>query len=156
LVTAVFCDAVGWTALGDELDPEALSAVVSRYFQEIRATIERHGGTVEKFVGDAVMAVFGIPHVHEDDALRALRAAAEIRDRLPAVADTVGTELRFSTGVNTGTVFAHATVLPGSLKRQHRTTTSSRRCSGAAPGPSSSPAPGSAPSPTGSPPRPWR
>ncbi len=64
--------------------------MMSRYFAEIRATIERHGGTVEKFIGDAVMAVFGIPRVHEDDALRAVRAAAEIRERLPAVAEEVG------------------------------------------------------------------
>ena len=63
---------------------------MNRYFRELRATIERHGGTVEKFVGDAVMAVFGIPRVREDDALRAVRAAAEIRERLPAVAEEAG------------------------------------------------------------------
>lgn len=105
VVTVLFSDATGWTALGDGLDPEALRAVMSPYFKEIRATIERHGGTVEKFIGDAVMAVFGIPRVHEDDALRAVRAAAEIRERLPAVAEAVGLALRFRTGVNTGTVF---------------------------------------------------
>ncbi len=77
---------------------------MNRYFAVIRATIERHGGTVEKFIGDAVMAVFGIPQVHEDDALRAVRAAAEIRQRLPAVAAEVGVELKFRTGVNTGPV----------------------------------------------------
>ena len=86
VVTALFCDVTGSTALGEELDPEVLRGVMNRYFAEIRATIERHGGTVEKFIGDAVMAVFGIPRVHEDDALRAVRAAAEIRERLPAVA----------------------------------------------------------------------
>ena len=79
VVTALFCDVTGSTALGEELDPEVLRGVMNRYFAEIRATIERHGGTVEKFIGDAVMAVFGIPRVHEDDALRAVRAAAEIR-----------------------------------------------------------------------------
>ena len=83
VVTALFCDLVGSTALGEELDPEALHGVLSRYFEEIRTTIERHGGTVQKFAGDAVMAVFGIPRVHEDDALRAVRAADEIRERLP-------------------------------------------------------------------------
>ncbi len=104
VVTALFCDVTGSTALGEELDPEALRAVMNRYFAEIRAAIERHGGTVEKFIGDAVMAVFGIPQVHEDDALRAVRAAAEIRERLPAIAEQVGVALRFRTGVNTGPV----------------------------------------------------
>src|SRR6201996_5095657 len=104
IVTALFCDVSGSTALGEELDPEVLRGVMNRYFVEIRATIERHGGTVEKFIGDAVMAVFGIPRVEEDDALRAVRAAAEIRERLPGVAREVGVALRFRTGVNTGSV----------------------------------------------------
>ncbi len=104
VVTAVFCDVTGSTALGEELDPEVLRGVLNRYFEEIRATIERHGGTVEKFIGDAVMAVFGIPQVHEDDALRAVRAASEIRERLPAIAQEVGVTLRFRTGINTGPV----------------------------------------------------
>jgi class 3 adenylate cyclase len=104
VVTALFCDVTGSTALGEELDPEVLRGVLNRYFEDMRATIERHGGTVEKFIGDAVMAVFGIPRVHEDDALRAVRAAAEIRDRLPAVAKEAGVTLRFRTGVNTGPV----------------------------------------------------
>ena len=104
VVTALFCDVTGSTALGEELDPEVLRGVMNRYFAEIRATIERHGGTVEKFIGDAVMAVFGIPRLHEDDALRAVRAAAEIRDRLPQVAADTGVALRFRTGVNTGPV----------------------------------------------------
>ena len=104
VVTALFCDVTGSTALGEELDPEVLRGVMNRYFAEIRATIERHGGTVEKFIGDAVMAVFGIPRVQEDDALRAVRAAAEIRERLPAIAAEVGVELKFRTGVNTGAV----------------------------------------------------
>jgi len=104
VVTALFCDVTGSTALGERLDPEVLRAVLNRYFAEIRGIIERHGGTVEKFIGDAVMAVFGIPQVHEDDALRAVRAAVEIRERLPAVAAEVGMTLRFRTGVNTGAV----------------------------------------------------
>ena len=105
VVTALFCDVTGSTALGEQLDPEVLKGVMNRYFEMLRATIERHGGTVEKFIGDAMMAVFGIPQVHEDDALRAVRAAAEIRDQLPVVADEVGVTLRFRTGVNTGPVF---------------------------------------------------
>ncbi len=104
MVTALFCDVTGSTALGEELDPEVLRGVMNRYFAEIRAVIERHGGTIEKFIGDAVMAVFGIPRVREDDALRAVRAAAEIRERLPAIAEEVGVALQFRTGVNTGPV----------------------------------------------------
>jgi class 3 adenylate cyclase/tetratricopeptide (TPR) repeat protein len=104
VVTALFCDVSGSTALGEELDPEVLRGVLNRYFAVIRATIERHGGTVEKFIGDAVMAVFGIPVVREDDALRAVRAATEIRERVPQVAEEVGVSLRFRTGLNTGTV----------------------------------------------------
>ena len=75
VVTILFCDLVGSTALGESTDPEALRARMRRYFEDLRAILERHGGTVEKFVGDAVMAVFGIPTAHEDDALRAVRAA---------------------------------------------------------------------------------
>ena len=104
VVTALFCDVTGSTALGEELDPEALVGVMSAYFRQLRATIERHGGTVDKFIGDAVMAVFGIPVVREDDALRAVRAAAEIRERLPLVAEEVGVALSFRTAVNTGLV----------------------------------------------------
>ena len=106
VVTALFCDVAGSTALGEELDPEVLRGVMNRYFAELRNTIERHGGTVEKFIGDAVMAVFGIPRVQEDDALRAVRAAADIRERLPAIATEVGVPLRFRTGINTGPVLA--------------------------------------------------
>lgn len=104
IVTALFCDAVDSTALGEDLDPEALRNVISRYFEEISGTIERHGGTVQKFAGDAVMAIFGVPRVHEDDALRAVRAAAEIHQRLPLVARELGVTVRFRTGLNTGLV----------------------------------------------------
>jgi class 3 adenylate cyclase len=104
VVTALFCDMTGSTALGEQLDPEVLRGLINRCFAELRATIERHGGTVERFVGDGVMAVFGIPRVQEDDALRAVRAAAEIRERMPALAEEVGVALRFRTGVNTGPV----------------------------------------------------
>ena len=104
VVTALFCDLVGSTALGEELDPEALHGVLGRCFETIRATIERHGGTVQKYAGDAVLAVFGIPRVHEDDALRAVRAAEEIGRRLPEVTDELGLTLHFRTGINTGLV----------------------------------------------------
>jgi class 3 adenylate cyclase/tetratricopeptide (TPR) repeat protein len=97
-VTVLFCDITGSTALGESVDPEALRGLLARYFERMKAIIERHGGTVEKFIGDAVMAVFGVPAAHEDDALRAVRAAAEMRDALPEL----GIQARI--GVNTGEV----------------------------------------------------
>ena len=97
-VTVLFCDLVGSTALGEQTDPEALRALLGRYFERMSGIVESHGGTVEKFIGDAVLAVFGVPLVHEDDALRACRAAVEMRDALPGL----GIEGRI--GVNTGEV----------------------------------------------------
>ena len=81
-VTVLFADLVESTRLVRQLDPEALRRLLSRYFEEMRSVVERHGGTVEKFIGDAVIAVFGVPVVHEDDALRAVRAASEMRASL--------------------------------------------------------------------------
>jgi class 3 adenylate cyclase len=109
VVTVLFCDVVGSTALGESTDPEALRALLARYFECMKAIVERHGGTVEKFIGDAVMAVFGVPVVHEDDALRALRAAVEMREAFPALGIdgrigvttgevVTGTEERLATG----------------------------------------------------------
>ena len=108
LVTILFTDVAGSTALGEELDPETLRSVMDGYFTIIRGIIEQHGGTVEKFIGDAVMAVFGIPVLHEDDALRAVRAADAIRSDLAALdaAAAIGPRLTFRTGINTGEVFA--------------------------------------------------
>src|SRR5436190_3942715 len=109
-VTILFADVTGSTALGERLDPEALRALMGRYFATMKRTIESHGGTVEKFIGDAVMAVFGIPQVHEDDALRAVRAAAQIRDELAVLNAEMtasrGIAIRFRTGVFTGEVVA--------------------------------------------------
>lgn len=81
-VTVLFIDAVSSTSLGERMDPESLRAVMTRYFDAMREAIESHGGAVEKFIGDAVMAVFGVPVLHEDDALRAVRAAAGLREAL--------------------------------------------------------------------------
>ena len=109
-VTVVFCDVTGSTALGEQLDPESQRAVMGRYFEEMRDCLERHGGTVEKFIGDAVMAVFGVPHVHEDDALRAVRAAVEMRERLEGLNLELerdrGVRIAMRVGVNTGEVVA--------------------------------------------------
>jgi len=107
-VTVVFSDVTGSTALGEQLDPESLRRVLARYFELASQVVERHGGAVEKFIGDAVMAVFGIPHVHEDDALRAVRAAAELSQALAGLNAELerdfGTTLAVRIGINTGEV----------------------------------------------------
>ena len=99
-VTVVFCDITGSTELGESTDPETLRGLLARYFERMSGIVEAHGGSVEKFIGDAVMAVFGVPVTHEDDALRACRAAVEMRDALP----DLGVAGRI--GVNTGEVVA--------------------------------------------------
>ena len=107
-VTVVFADIAGSTELGERLDPETVRQVVSRFFRTTRRVLERHGGTVEKFIGDAVMAVFGIPVVHEDDALRAARAAVEMAESLRLLNEELerrwGVSLEVRIGVNTGEV----------------------------------------------------
>jgi class 3 adenylate cyclase len=109
-VTILFTDVTGSTALGERNDPEAMRSVMERYFDRMSVVIEQHGGTVEKFIGDAIMAVFGVPEVHEDDALRAVRAAADMRDALAdlnkALERERGVQIRVRTGVNTGQVVA--------------------------------------------------
>jgi class 3 adenylate cyclase/tetratricopeptide (TPR) repeat protein len=95
VVTILFTDLVGSTARAEGLDPEDVRATLSSYYGRLRAELERHGGTVEKFIGDAVMAVFGAPIAHEDDPERAVRAALAIRD-------SVGEDLEIRTAVNTG------------------------------------------------------
>jgi class 3 adenylate cyclase/tetratricopeptide (TPR) repeat protein len=109
-VTILFADVAGSTELGEQLDPETLRTLMSRYFEEMRRILERHGGTVEKFIGDAVMAVFGVPVSHEDDALRAVRAADEMLERVAELNDELGARygapLELRVGVNTGPVVA--------------------------------------------------
>src|SRR2546423_1555629 len=108
VVTVLFCDVTGATAVGERNDPDSLRRVMARYFETAKTIVERHGGTVEKFIGDAVMAVFGVPAVHEDDALRAVRAADELRAGLGGLNDELehsyGTRLELRMGVNTGEV----------------------------------------------------
>jgi class 3 adenylate cyclase/tetratricopeptide (TPR) repeat protein len=110
VVTVVFSDLAGSTSLGERLDPESLGRVMARWFEAMRAVLEHHGGTVQKFIGDAVMAVFGVPALHEDDAVRAVRAAGELRRELEALnrdlARDWGVTLAMRTGINTGEVVA--------------------------------------------------
>ena len=111
-VTILFADLVDSTELAARLDPEVLRGVLDRYFELLRQAIERHGGIVEKFIGDAAMAVFGIPALHEDDAIRAVRAASELRDALAEPSAELtgrpGLPLQVRVGLNTGEVFVRA------------------------------------------------
>ena len=110
IVTAVFCDLEGSTSAGEALDPEVVAAQMSRAYAVMRSAVEHHGGTVVKFLGDAVMAVFGIPHTREDDALRAVRAAVEMREALRRLNDELeqiwGVRILARMGINTGEVMA--------------------------------------------------
>jgi class 3 adenylate cyclase/tetratricopeptide (TPR) repeat protein len=109
-VTILFCDLKGSTALGERLDSESLREILGRYFDAMKMIIEGHGGTVEKFIGDAVMAVFGLPRLHEDDALRACRAAWDMQRALERLNEELmsrwGATLANRIGVNTGEVVA--------------------------------------------------
>src|SRR3954452_9500825 len=109
-VTVLFADVADSTPLGERLEPEALRRVMSRFFEQMSAVLERHGGTVEKFIGDAIMAVFGIPELHEDDALRAVRAATELRQALAELNVELERDLDvrigIRVGINTGEVVA--------------------------------------------------
>lgn len=118
-VTVLFVDVTGSTPLGERLDPEAIRRIFSRYFGEVATIVARHGGTLEKFAGDALVAVFGLPTLHEDDALRAVRAAVEARAALSVVNDELlrdyGLGLDTRTGVNTGEVVAGANATGSTL-----------------------------------------
>ena len=117
LVTVLFVDITGSTALGERLDAEGLKDVMRAYFDAVRGEIEAEGGTVEKFIGDAVMAAFGVPTAHEDDAARALRAALRVRRRLVGLNEELraahDVELEVRIGVNTGEVLAVTSPRPG-------------------------------------------
>jgi len=108
IVTVLFTDVVDSTSLGAALDPEVTRAVMRRYFDSVRTIVERHGGTVEKFIGDAAMAVFGVPQQHEDDALRAVRAAAELQHAISGLNTELeqehGVTIQIRTAINTGEV----------------------------------------------------
>ncbi|MDQ3097314.1 MAG: AAA family ATPase, partial [Chloroflexota bacterium] len=106
LVSVLFADIVGSTGLGAENDPEVVRGVMGRYFARMKEIAEGHGGTVEKFIGDAVMVVFGVPQVHDDDAERAVRAALAMRDAMPALNAEIALELGARIAVNTGQAVA--------------------------------------------------
>jgi class 3 adenylate cyclase len=106
VVSVVFADLAGSTALQEALDSESVRRVMTRFYEVMRGAVEDHGGQVEKFVGDAVVATFGVRSLREDDAVRAVRAAAEMRERLAALNNELdrlwGVRLRMRTGINTG------------------------------------------------------
>ena len=108
VVTILFSDVVDSTGLGERLDPETLNRILTDYVEGVKPVVERHGGTLAKFIGDAVMAVFGLTELHEDDALRAVRAAIAMRETLTRLNDDFerryGVALATRTGINTGTV----------------------------------------------------
>ena len=137
-VTLVFTDVTGSTELGEQLDPEAYRAVMGRYFAVARAAVERHGGRVEKFVGDAVLAVFGLPEVREDDALRAVRAAHELNEAVAGLSRRLvaelGVRLQIRTGVNTGAVVTGSARAGGSFATGDAVNTAARLEQAAAPG----------------------
>jgi class 3 adenylate cyclase/DNA-binding winged helix-turn-helix (wHTH) protein len=138
IVSVVFADVAGSTSLGEQLDPEAMRATMTRYFDVVRKVLERNGGTVEKFIGDAVMAVFGVPNVHEDDALRAVRAANELEDAIAGLNETIleerGVSIRTRTGVNTGEVVAGGSDEGGTMVTGDAVNVAARLEASAAPG----------------------
>jgi class 3 adenylate cyclase len=106
LVSVVFADVVGSTAFGSDNDPEAVRSVMGAYFERMKQIAELHGGTVEKFIGDAVMVVFGVPRLHDDDAERAVRAALAMRDAMDSLNADLGVSLAARVGVNSGEAVA--------------------------------------------------
>ena len=116
-MAVLFADVLGSTGLGERLDPEHLKEVMDAYFEAMRREIEASGGTVEKFIGDAVMAVFGVPIAHEDDATRALRAALEMRRALSdlnrSLLEVHALTLAMRIGISMGDVVAVTSPRPG-------------------------------------------
>jgi len=116
-VSALFCDLVGFTATSEGADPEDVDRMLTAYFAMARGLIEAHGGVVEKFIGDAVLGVFGVPAAHEDDPERAVRAAVRICEDAAGLESLAGQPLRLRVGINTGEVLVRLGVAPGSGER---------------------------------------
>ena len=131
IISALFCDLVGSTTLGEQHDPEMLRPILDGYFTEMRSAVERHGGRVQKFIGDAVVAIFGLPNAHEDDALRAVPAGIEMQERLQTLNEASPIPLAARIGITTGEV-----LVPGDGKPiiGDAMNTASRLQSGAQPG----------------------
>jgi hypothetical protein len=113
VITALFCDLVGFTATSEGADPEDVDRMLTRYFQTARSQIELHGGVVEKFIGDAVVGVFGVPLAHGDDPERAVRAALRIADDAAGLQALKGAPLRLRIGINTGEASSGLISRPG-------------------------------------------
>ena len=113
VVTTLFCDLVGFTALSERNDPEVVDAFLRRYYAVARRVVESYGGTVEKFIGDAVVAVFGVPTLHEDDPERAVRAGLRLVDEVDALPGIGGQAVEVRVGVNTGEALVRLDVDPG-------------------------------------------
>src|SRR3954447_14667006 len=114
VVTALFCDLVGFTALSEPADPEDVDRMLAAYFELARERIERHGGVVEKFIGDAVVGVFGVPAAHEDDPERAVRAGLQIARDAGGLQGLDGAPLRLRVGIETGEALVRLGVAPAS------------------------------------------
>ena len=108
IVTVLFADLVGFTGLSEARDPEHVKNLVDRCFERLAADITAHGGRVDKIVGDALVALFGAPVAHEDDAERAVRAALQLQRTISSESDAIGLEIRMRVGVNTGEVLVGA------------------------------------------------
>src|SRR5260221_5549445 len=113
VVTALFCDLVGFTATSEHADPEDVDAMLGTYFAMARGQIEAHGGIVEKFIGDAVLGVFGVPATHEDDPERAVRAGLRIAHEGANLQGLGAVPLRLRVGINTGETLVRLDVSPG-------------------------------------------
>ena len=114
IVTTLVCDLVGFTALSERNDPELVDAFLRRYYSVTRKTVEAYGGTVEKFIGDAVVAVFGLPTLHEDDPERAVRAGLRLIDEVDALPGIGGQAVEVRVGINTGQSLVRLDVDPAS------------------------------------------
>ncbi|MGZ4200002.1 MAG: adenylate/guanylate cyclase domain-containing protein, partial [Thermoleophilia bacterium] len=112
IVTTLICDLVGFTALSERHDPELIDAFLRRYYAVARQAVESYGGTVEKFVGDAVVAVFGVPVLHEDDPERAVRAGLRLVDEVDALPGIAGSTVEVRVGINTGEALVRLDVDP--------------------------------------------
>ena len=117
VITALFCDLVGFTATSEGADPEDVDRMLTRYFQVARSQIELHGGVVEKFIGDAVVGVFGVPVAHGDDPERAVRAALRIAEDAAGLKALHGAPLRLRIGINTGEALVRLDLAPGAGER---------------------------------------